>query len=389
MQLLKEFNCTVTSTWTNNDDNCEFSGLQETTDDIYGAKGYPFFDVVPEQSKTSFWDHFPVIVKVEAKDRRTKKGMKGWAGCIPRSEVEKSKFQELVLCPSGDTTDIRKDEHDGLVAQQERLEEAAAAVKATTTAVRNRNKFTVPDEIREMAAEAAKCRGPVRRKRARKSRREFEAGRAVLPRGKVTHRPVVTKLWINGRAREDRDEWTEEVSAHCEKCFDDKTETSEVHTERIRHQRSRGDRLAVLKGRHIQISVDRVLSARAKMMKNKANGPADCLVKEMLQCTRSRTSSRSGSRESVGPQRRGKFFALSIALLSVFSKWCTTVLVDLLQEEKEPIEWRSLHVTHAGRGNEFIPETLGMAVGRSDRFAARMLQIQNGVHGKFGREDGV
>ena len=31
----------------------------------------------------------------------------------------------------------------------------AAAVKATTTAMRNRNKFTVPDEIREMAAEAA------------------------------------------------------------------------------------------------------------------------------------------------------------------------------------------------------------------------------------------
>ena len=33
-----------------------------------------------------------------------------------------------------------------------------------------------------------------------------------------------------------------------------------------------------------------------------------------------------------------------IALLSVLSKWYTTVLVDLLHEEKEPIEWRSLHV---------------------------------------------
>ena len=31
-------------------------------------------------------------------------------------------------------------------------------------------------------------------------------------------------------------------------------------------------------------------------------------------------------------------------LSSVFSKWCTTVLVDLVHEEKEPIEWRSLHV---------------------------------------------
>ena len=54
----------------------------------------------------------------------------------------------------------------------------------------------------------------------------------------MIHRPVVTKLWINGRASEDRDEWTEEVRAHCQKCEDDKTETSEVQAERIRHQRS-------------------------------------------------------------------------------------------------------------------------------------------------------
>ena len=45
------------------------------------------------------WDHFLVIVKTEVKDMRTKKGVKGWAGWIPRSGVEKRKFQELVLCP--------------------------------------------------------------------------------------------------------------------------------------------------------------------------------------------------------------------------------------------------------------------------------------------------
>ena len=43
---------------------------------------------------------------------------------------------------------------------REYLKEAAAAVKAATTPLRNRNKFTVPDEIREMAAEASKCRDP-------------------------------------------------------------------------------------------------------------------------------------------------------------------------------------------------------------------------------------
>ena len=68
-----------------------------------------------------------------------------------------------------------------------------------------------------MASDAAQSSDPVRRrylrKIARKARREFEAGKAVLPRGKVINRHVVTKLWVNGRASEDRDEWTEEVKS--------------------------------------------------------------------------------------------------------------------------------------------------------------------------------
>ena len=113
------------------------------------------------------WDHF-TVVKIERKDLRTK-GVTSWAGWICRSEVEKSKFRKLVLCPCGDRTEIREDEHDGLVALQEGLEVAAAEVKATTTAVLNRNKFTVADEIMEMAAEAAQCRDPVKRKLLRQS----------------------------------------------------------------------------------------------------------------------------------------------------------------------------------------------------------------------------
>ena len=74
------------------------------------------------------------------------------------------------------------------------------------------------------------------------------------------------------------------MRAHCEKGYHDKNETSEVQAERIRHQRSHGDSLAALQGQHLQITVDRVLPARRKMMKNKANGPANCLVTAMLQC---------------------------------------------------------------------------------------------------------
>ena len=59
---------------------------------------------------------------------------------------------------------------------------------------------------------------------------------------------MVTKLWINGRASEDKDEWTEEVRAHDDKCYDDKMDTSEVQAERMRYHRSRGDSLVTLQG---------------------------------------------------------------------------------------------------------------------------------------------
>ena len=34
----------------------------------------------------------------------------------------------------------------------------------------------------------------------------------------------------------------------------------------------------------------------------------------------------------------------AIVLMSVLSKWCTTVLVDMLHDGKEPSEWERLHV---------------------------------------------
>ena len=83
----------------------------------------------------------------------------------------------------------------------------------------------------------------------------------MLPRGKVINRLVVTKLWVNGRASEDRDEWTEEV-AHREGCYDDKAETPDVQAERIRRQRISGDRREALQGRQIVITVDEVLRSK-------------------------------------------------------------------------------------------------------------------------------
>ena len=95
---------------------------------------------------------------------------------------------------------------------------------------------------------------------------------------------MVTNLWVNGRASEDRDEWTEEVRAHCERCYDDRAETSEVQAEMIRRQRVSGERRVAMQGRRMMISRQSSARTWCEMLRNKANGPADCLVTEMLRC---------------------------------------------------------------------------------------------------------
>ena len=141
---------------------------------------------------------------------RIKRGKKSWAGWTPVSDVEEKKFQELSLCPDGTRSWIDDVTESGLVALQSRPEGTVAQVKATTTASRNNKKFKVPGEIRKMSTLAAQCRDPVRRKvlrkLAQKARREFDARVGALPRGKIINNPVVTKLWVNGRATEDREE---------------------------------------------------------------------------------------------------------------------------------------------------------------------------------------
>ena len=72
---------------------------------------------------------------------------------------------------------------------QVRLEGAAAEVKATTTANRNKDKFKILDEIREMAA-VAKCRDPLRRKALRKSK---ETEDVYSSRGPTLH-PVYLQM---------------------------------------------------------------------------------------------------------------------------------------------------------------------------------------------------
>ena len=74
----------------------------------------------------------------------------------------------------------------------------------------------------------------------------------------------------------------EKVEAHCERFYDDQDETSQMQEDRIQELRHRGDCLGSWTRRKVEITVDRVLRAREKMMKTKANCPSDCLMTEML-----------------------------------------------------------------------------------------------------------
>ena len=98
-----------------------------------------------------------LVVKIEVKDLRAKKDER--MGRMDPKKPNMRKPNSKNSCPVQMMATTTYDErNDGLLALQERWEDAAAAVKVTTTAMRNKN------EIREMAAEAAKCRDPVSRK---------------------------------------------------------------------------------------------------------------------------------------------------------------------------------------------------------------------------------
>ena len=58
--------------------------------------------------------------------------------------------------------------------------EAAVEVMGTTTATRNNNKFKIPDDIRKMATEAAKCMNLIQEKHE-KARRQFGVSADAMP----------------------------------------------------------------------------------------------------------------------------------------------------------------------------------------------------------------
>ena len=172
-----------------------------------------------------------MVVKIDGREMRVRKGKKGWGGWTPVSEDEERKNKELCLCPDGSRSWCDDDAVSGLEALQANGR-SCCGDQDYYVSIQEQQQV---HGAREMASLPAKCRDPARkkvlRKKAQKARRDFDARMGALPRGTVVKKPVVTKLWVNGRATENREEWCEEVRLHCEKCYD---ETSEKQAENQR-----------------------------------------------------------------------------------------------------------------------------------------------------------
>ena len=93
-----------------------------------------------------------------------------------------------------------KKDAGGLESLQARLEKAVTSVKATSTAVRDKSKFKILDDLREMAAA--------------NYRDLMSQGLGLSLWVTMVRRPTEKQLWINGRVSEDREGRMEEVRAH-------------------------------------------------------------------------------------------------------------------------------------------------------------------------------
>ena len=94
-QLLEDFNCTVTSTQTNNDNNREFHtwrswgsrARKKQLDCIMGPKDILSTIWYLNQVRICTWDHFPVITKVEERQIRTDACVRSGEGQVPRIDA--------------------------------------------------------------------------------------------------------------------------------------------------------------------------------------------------------------------------------------------------------------------------------------------------------------
>ena len=172
------------------------------------------------------------------------------------------------------------------------------------------------------------------------ARVKFDARIGAIPKERKIRRPTEEKLWINGRVREDSEDWMEQVRAHCERCHDDKDESTQVQVKRIQEQRERRNSREAWKdaGHCAQ-------GAKGPMKDDKELGErAEWLLRRghfwWKQRTKSHIDSRRGSEGSVRPVFLKKPYAKLEKVDAL-----TLGHHVLLQVEPLPVEWKEFHVT--------------------------------------------
>ena len=172
---MQDFNCTVTSTWTNNDDNREFHTWRawgswvrkKQLDYVMGPKDTRSMTWYLNQVRFRTWDHCPVITKIEGREFKIKRRVKSWAGWAPVSEAEKAKFQSLfsfleVTMAKAIHMKLRRvmDWPSYMTGWRVLLQRSRLPRLRQGTGT----KFCVPKETRRMASDAAKSQDPVKRR---------------------------------------------------------------------------------------------------------------------------------------------------------------------------------------------------------------------------------
>ena len=90
-QLLRDFDCTVTSTWVDAENLAECHTWRAWGSRV--RKKQLDYVMVPRdlvvktwylnKTRIRTWDHYPVVVKIEGREMRVRKGKKEWAGLDP------------------------------------------------------------------------------------------------------------------------------------------------------------------------------------------------------------------------------------------------------------------------------------------------------------------
>ena len=143
-----------------------------------------------------------MVVYVEVKELRVRKGKKGWAGWISKTEDERSKLQRRTLRPGGSRAWVKYDQEGEL--ESARNAGGGGGGQGNSIGVQeNKNKFQVLAQIGETATEEESNHEERTQEKAWKARREFHARVGAFPSGKIVQRPVEKKLLVAGRTSED------------------------------------------------------------------------------------------------------------------------------------------------------------------------------------------